>query len=242
MKCCNDLIGRLIRIEKRVNSLIVVRQILIEKPLPLPVKNTAVREPQVAQIVKPPIIITEERYVIDQNITSGYSDAYVRYDKFGNKQIDPYVFWLKTEDGFRRKLVPVEVPYQKGTPLALAWIERVKSVFDENKIEFDPAILKYRSQVVRYSFTIPRTANRWIVSGTKITDLNGNDLARFLPIIYNKMDGDILLERVIKYRVEPKIPLVVGYEPVFMTYQVLNKRTNIRTIYEGGVNNWIKFA
>jgi len=242
MKCCNDLIGRLTRIEKRVNNLIVIRQIVIEKPLPTPISSTPIRAPQQIVVPKPPITISEERYVIDQTIKSGYMDAYVRYDKFGNKLIDPYVNWLKTDDGFRRKLIPKEVPYQKGTPLALDWIEKIKAVYAENRIELDPVDIKYKALQVPFSFLIPKYANRWVVEGTKVIDLNGNDLARFLPIIYNKQDGDFTLERVIKYRVDTNIRKVIGNEPVFMTYQVLNRRTGARTIYEQGVNFWIKYA
>jgi len=242
MKCCNDLIGRLIRIERRVNNLIVIRQIVVEKPQPLPASSTTSRVPQQIVIAKPPVIITEERYVIDQTIKSGFLDAYVRYDKFGNKLIDPYVNWLKTDDGFKRKLVPKEVPYQKGTPLANDWIEKIKAVYNENSIEFNIADVKYKVLQVPFSFTIPKYTNRWVVSGTKVVDLNGNDLARFLPIIYNKQDGDFTLERVIKYRVDANIKKVIGNEPVFMTYQVLNNRTRVRTIYEQGVNFWIKYS
>jgi hypothetical protein len=242
MKCCNDLIGRLTRIEKRVNNLIVIRQIVIEKPQRLPVSSTPSRAPQQIVVPKPPVIITEERYVIDQFITSGYLDAYIRYDKFGNKLIDQYVMWLKTDDGFKRKLVPKEVPYQKGTPLANDWIEKIKAVYNENRVELNMADIKYKVLQVPFSFLIPKFSNRWVVEGTKVVDLNGNDLARFLPIIYNKQDGDFTLERVIKYRVDTKIKRVIGNEPVFMTYQVLNNRTKVRTIYEQGVNFWIKYS
>jgi hypothetical protein len=242
MKCCNDLIGRLIRIEKRVNNLIVIRQIVIEKPQPLPPSSTPIRAPQQIVLPKPPIIISEERYVIDQTIKSGYMDAYVRYDKFGNRFIDPYVMWLKTDEGFKRKLIPKEVPYQKGTPLANDWVEKIKAVYVENSIEFNIADVTYKVLQVPFSFLIPKFANRWVVEGTKVLDLNGNDLARFLPIIYNKQDGDFTLERVVKYRVDTNIRRVIGNEPVFMTYQVLNRRTGVRTIYEQGVNFWIKYA
>jgi hypothetical protein len=242
MKCCNDLIGRLTRIEKRVNNLIVIRQIVVEKPLPTPVSSNTSRLPQQIVVPKPPVTISEERYVIDQTITAGYMDAYVRYDKYGNKLIDQYVLWLKTDDGFKRKLVPKEVPYQKGTPLALDWIERIKAVYVENSIEFNINDVTYKALQVPFSFLIPKFANRWVVEGTKVIDLNGNDLARFLPIIYDKKDGDFTLERVIKYRVDTKIRRVIGYEPVYMTYQVLNNKTKVRTTYEQGVNFWIKYA
>jgi hypothetical protein len=240
MKCCNDLIGRLTRIEKRVNNLIVIRQIVIKEPQPVRVTNS--RAPQQIVLPKPPIIISEERYVIDQTIKSGYMDAYVRYDKFGNRFIDPYVMWLKTDEGFKRKLIPKEVPYQKGTPLANDWVEKIKAVYVENSIEFNIADVTYKVLQVPFSFLIPKFANRWVVEGTKVLDLNGNDLARFLPIIYNKQDGDFTLERVVKYRVDTNIRRVIGNEPVFMTYQVLNRRTGVRTIYEQGVNFWIKYA
>ena len=242
MKCCNDLVGRLIRIEKRVNNLIIIRQIVVEKPAPLPIRTEPSRVAQEIAIIKPPVVITEERYVIDQTLSTGYMDAYIRYDKYGNKFIDPYVFWLKTDDGFRRKLAPKEVPYQKGTPLALDFIEKIKSVYAENRIEFDPTQIKYKVLQVPFSFIIPKLSGRWVVSGTKVTDLNGVDVLKWLPIVYNKKDGDILLEKIIKYRVDTKIKPVIGYEPVLMTYQVLNTKTNIRTIYEQGVNFWIKYV
>lgn len=244
VKCCSDLVARLTRIEKRVNNLIVVRQIVIEKPQVLPVSNSTSRSPLPAQpiIAKPPVTISEERYVIDQSVTSGYTDAYKRYDKFGNTFIDPYVFWLKTDDGFRRKLVPTEVPYQKGTPLALAWIENVKAVFDENKIEFDINQIRYKTLIPKGSFIIPKLGNRWVVSGTKVIDLNGNDLVRFLPIIYNKEIEGVLLERVIKYRIDPLQKVAIGYEPVLMTYQVLNIKTKVRSTFEAGINQWIKYV
>lgn len=242
MKCCNDLVGRLTRIEKRLNGIIVVRQVLIEKPMPLPVRNEPIRSAQVATIQKPPVVITEERYVIDQSITSGYSDSYIRYDKLGNKLIDPYVFWLKTEDGFKRKLVAKDVPYQKGTPLANAYIERIKAVFDENRIEFDPTILKYASLIPKGSFTIPKLSGRWIVDGNKVIDLNGNDLSRWLPIVYNKEVDGVLLDRAIRYRIDPKQKVVIGYEPVIISYQVRNLKTKVVSIFDAGVNHWIKYV
>lgn len=242
IKCCNDLVARLTRIEKRVNNLIVVRQIIIEKPLPQPTTNTSRTPLALPFIPKPPVVISEERYVIDQSITSGYTDAYKRYDKFGNTFIDPYVFWLKTDDGFRRKLIASEVPYQKGTPLALAYIEKIKSVFDENKIEFDINQVRYKSLIPKNSFLIPKLGNRWIVDGAKVIDLNGNDLVRFLPIIYNREVDGVLLERVIRYRIDPKQKIAIGFEPVLMTYQVLNRRTNVRSTFEAGINHWIKYV
>jgi hypothetical protein len=240
MKCCNDLIGRLIRIEKRVNNLIVIRQIVIKETQPVRVTNS--RAPQQITIPKPPIIISEERYVIDQTISTGYMDAYKRYDQFGNTLIDQYVFWLKTDDGFKRKIVAKEIPYSKGTPLALAWIENIKKVFAENQIAFDETLLTYKNNDVRFSFTIPKLGGRWIVSGTKVIDLNGNDLLRFLPINYNKEVDGLVLERVTKYRVDTNQRPVIGYEPVLMTYQVLNKKLNTRSIFEAGVNHWIKYS
>jgi hypothetical protein len=240
MKCCNDLIGRLTRIEKRVNNLIVIRQIVIKEPQPVRVTNS--RAPQQIVLPKPPIIISEERYVIDQTISTGYMDAYKRYDQFGNTLIDQYVFWLKTDDGFKRKLVAKEIPYSKGTPLALAWIENIKKVFTENQIAFDETSLTYKNNDVRFSFIIPKLGGRWIVSGNKVIDLNGNDLLRFLPINYNKEVDGLVLERVTKYRVDTNQRPVIGYEPVLMTYQVLNKKLNTRSIFEAGVNHWIKYS
>jgi hypothetical protein len=240
MKCCTDIIGRLTRIEKRINNLIIIRQIVIKEPKPIRVTNS--RAPQELFIPKPITIVSEERYVIDQTIRSGYMDAYVRYDKFGNKLIDQYVFWLKTDDGFKRKIIAKEIPYSKGTPLALSWIENIKKVFDENRITFDETLLTYRNNDVRFSFKIPKLGGRWIVSGSSVMDLNGNNLTRFLPIIYNKEVDGLVLERVIRYRIDARQKPVIGYEPVLMTYQVLNRKSNTRSTFEAGVNQWIKYS
>jgi hypothetical protein len=241
MKCCADLIGRLTRIEKRINGLIVIRQVFIEKQTFQPIRNTP-RDAQSVTIQKPPVVINEERYVIDQSLTNGYMDSYIRYDKFGNKMIDRYVIWLKNQDGFIRKLLPKEVPYSKGSVLANNWIENIKSVFVENNIEFDPSLLTYKKDEVRYSFTIPKLSGRWIVSGQSVIDLNGNDLTKRLPIIYNKEVDGLILEKVTKYRVDTNKKPVIGYEPVLMTYQVLNKKLNTRSLFEAGINHWIKYS
>jgi hypothetical protein len=241
MKCCTDIIGRLTRIEKRINNLIIIRQIVIKEPQVTPITNTS-RVAQNIFIPKPITIVSEERYVIDQTLTTGFMDAYKRYDQFGNTFIDQYVFWLKTDDGFKRKIVAKEIPYSKGTPLALAWIENIKKVFDENRITFDQTLLTYRNNDVRFSFTIPKLGGRWIVSGSSVIDLNGNNLTRFLPIIYNKEVDGILLERVIRYRIDARQKPVIGYEPVLMTYQVLNRKSNTRSTFEAGVNQWIKYS
>ena len=242
MKCCADLIGRLTRIEKRINGLIVVKQVFIEKPISQPIRNTPIRSAQQAIIPKPPVVIDEERYVIDQTLTTGYIDSYIRYDNFGNKMIDPYVFWLKQQDGFLRKLCPKEIPYSKGSYLANDWIEKIKATFIENNIEFDQSVLTYKNSEVRYSFSIPKLSGKWIVSGSSVIDLNGNNLTRFLPIIYNREVDGVLLERVIRYRIDPNQRPVIGYEPVLMTYQVLNRKLNTRSTFEAGVNQWIKYT
>ena len=242
MKCCTDLIGRLTRIEKRVNGMIFIRQIFIEKPISRPIRNLPVREAQSVAIQRPPVVINEERYVIDQSVTSGYTDSYKRYDKFGSTSSDPYVFWLKTDDGFRRKLLPKEVPYQKGTPLANEFIEKIKSVYNENKIEFDDTMIRYKSLIVKGSFVIPKLGGRWIVSGQSVIDLNGNNLTKWLPIVYNKEVDGLILEKIIKYRIDPNQKPVIGYEPVIMTYQVLNRKFNTRSFFDAGINHWIKYS
>jgi hypothetical protein len=242
MKCCHELIGRLTRIEKRINGLIVIRQVFIEKATIQPIRNTPIREAQSIVIQRPPVVISEERYVIDQSITNGYIDSYIRYDNYGNKIPDPYVFWLKKEDDFLRKLCPKEVPYSKGSALANAWIEKIKAVFVENNIEFDPSILTYKNIEVKYSFSIPKLSGRWVVSGQSVIDLNGNNLTKRLPIVYNKEVNGLVLEKVTKYRIDPNQRPVIGYEPVLMTYQVLNKKLNTRSLFEAGVNHWIKYS
>ena len=144
MKCCADLIGRLNRIEKRVNDMVFVRQIVIEKPITQPIRKTPIRQAQLISIQKPPVVIDEEIYVIDQAITSGYIDGYKRYNHFGSYSFDEYVFWLKSNDGFTRKLLPKQVPYKKGTPQANTFVEKIKSVFIENNIEFNTSILRIK--------------------------------------------------------------------------------------------------
>lgn len=241
MKCCADIIGRLTRIEKRINGLIVVRQVFIERP-----KTTTIRSQQptrVQDIIKPPVVIDEERYVIDQSITTGYLDSYIRYDQYGNKSADMYVGWLKQQEGYIRKLMTKEVPYSKGTLLANNWIENIKKVFIENDIEFDENELTYKRDDVKYSFKIPKLGGKWIVSGNKVISLlDGRELDRFLPIKYFRDNNNLLLESVIKYRIDANQRPVIGYEPVLMTYQVLNKVTGSRTTFDGGINLWIKYS
>lgn len=242
MKCCQDIIGRLTRIEKRVNGLIMVKQVFIQNPPIQPISNTPIRSAQQIIIPKPPIVIDEDKYVIDQSITTGYLDSYVRYDSYGNKMIDPYVIWLKQQDGFIRKLQPKEVPFSKGSQLANDFIQKIMAVFAENNIEFNPDDLTYKNSEVKYSFIIPKLGGRWVVSGQSVINLDGNNLNKYLPINYNKVNGNLLLEKVIKYRIDPNQRPVIGYEPVLMTYQVLNKTTGSRTTYEGGINLWIKYS
>jgi len=240
LKCCSEIIGRLIRIEKRINGIIVVRKVFIETSN---INVLRLKKTRIVDILKPPVIIDEERYVIDQSIKEGYLDTYIRYDKWGNKSSDIYVEWLKQQEGYIRKIIPKEVPYSKGTLLANNWIENIKGVFIENDIEFDERELTYKKESRKWSFKIPKLGGKWIISGDKVLNIvDGWDLNKFLPIKYNFTDNNLILESITKIRIDKNIRPVIGFEPLLMTYQTVNKVTGTRSTFEGGVNLWIKWS
>ena len=242
LKCCKDLTDRLIRIERRINNIVVVREVYIKSPSQINNNNNNNnnRPAQKVSIQPPPFIINEDRYVIDQSIMNGYTEGYKVYFDFGYS-VSPYVFWLMNSEGFLRKLCIKEVPFIKGSLLANNWINEVIKIFNENQIEFDASVLVYKKNIVKYSFIIPKLSGRFLVSNSSLISLDGVDVNSFLPIIYNKKEGDLLLEKITKYRIDKK-PLLIGHEPVLFTYQVLNSKTGVRTLFEAGVNHWIKYT
>jgi hypothetical protein len=243
-KCCSDLIGRLTRIEKKIDGIVIIREIVIEKPTPLPNPRPRPEPPLPPIPPKPPVIITEEKYVIDQSIKGGYMDTYYELDSFGNKLINQYVFWLK--DGIKRKLAVKEIPYIKGTPQANSWLEVVKSIFQKNGISLTDSDLSFKQPIVPGSFTIPNFSGRWIISGNKVVNLDGTDLNRFLPFEIKKKSGDTRLDRIISYRIDntQKPVNMVGYEPIIMNYaiSVFSGNTIRSRNFEQGVNFMFKFS
>jgi len=118
----------------------------------------------------------------------------------------------------------------------------IKEVFTPKRIEGKAVWVDHNDYDTRYyaNSNVINIDGMFKIVGDKYVDENGIDLMRYLPMDINITDGELILERILDYRIYTMNDLY-RMKNVVLVYQVKNTRTGVVKIFEGGINrfrNW----
>ena len=229
MECCAGLNAKLNNIEKRLNDLVVIREIIINNP-PTPRPPRPPRPPVLPpRPPSPPVI--ENNFIIDKNLKYGYMDKYTELSQDGSLKVSPYVSWMMTEDGKRRNLIINEISKNDNVD---AIYNEIKRIFNLYNLEINRNMLRFREKVDW--ITINRMPGKWRIEGNNIINEGGDKL--IVPIYYGVKQGNFILDSIIGWKIKNGSSL---RERVIFIHKIIDIKTGVVKLVEGDIYYWFNY-